>query len=177
MRGLPEGRFRIGISSCLLGEKVRYDGGDKLDRFLVDTLGKYVQHVPVCPEVECGLTVPREPMQLEGDPSSPRLVTINTHIDHTGRMLSWAGRRLAQLEGEDISGFIFKSRSPSCGVRDALVYPGGAPATTGAGLFVRALMERFPQLPVEDEERLHDPEIYEDFMKRAFAASGIKRTR
>ena len=107
---------RLGISSCLLGEKVRYDGGHKLDPFLKDTLGVYVEYVPVCPEEECGLGTPREPMKLVGDPSSPRLVTRNTGIDVTERILEWAGKRTGELENEDLSGFIFKSRSPSCGV-------------------------------------------------------------
>jgi uncharacterized protein YbbK (DUF523 family) len=108
-------KIKIGISACLLGENVRYDGGHKLDRFLTDTLGKYVEYVPVCPEVECGLGVPRKHMHLEGNPDSPRLIITETRQDETKRMVSWMQKRLVQLEQENIHGFIFKSNSPSCG--------------------------------------------------------------
>ena len=90
-------KIKLGISACLLGEKVRYDGGHELDRFLTGTLGKYVDFVPVCPEVECGLGVPREAMRLVGDPRDPRLVTVHSGVDHTERMLAWARRRVAEL--------------------------------------------------------------------------------
>ena len=101
--------IRVGISSCLLGQKVRYDGGHKRDRFLTDTLGRFVEWVPVCPEVECGLPTPRESMHLEGDPSSPRLITTRTRVDHTDRMRRWVGKRLKELEKEGLCGFIFKT--------------------------------------------------------------------
>ena len=101
--------IRLGISSCLLGEKVRWNGDHKLDRFLADTLGQYVEYVPVCPEVECGFSVPREPLRLVGDPDSPRLVTSTTKKDHTHRMTSWSRTRIAELEKEGLCGFIFKS--------------------------------------------------------------------
>jgi uncharacterized protein YbgA (DUF1722 family)/uncharacterized protein YbbK (DUF523 family) len=163
-------RIKIGISSCLLGEEVRYDGGHKLDRFLTDTLGMFVQYIPVCPEVECGLPVPREPMHLAGDPSSPRLITSRTHIDHTEKMLKWAAGRVAGLAREGLCGFIFKSNSPSSGMERVKVYPeSGIPVKTGAGIFARFFMERFPLLPVEDEGRLHDPCIRENFIERVFA--------
>jgi uncharacterized protein YbbK (DUF523 family) len=103
----------LGISSCLLGSNVRYDGGHKLDRYLSDVLGRHVHWVPVCPEVECGLGVPRESMRLVGDPASPRLITTHTGTDHTQRMERWARQRSAELEREDLCGFVFKSRSPS----------------------------------------------------------------
>jgi uncharacterized protein YbbK (DUF523 family) len=149
---------RVGISACLLGREVRYDGGHKLDRFLRDALGALVEFVPVCPEVECGLPVPREAMGLEGDPAAPRLVTRETRVDHTARMLRWAGRRVNALARRDLRGFVFKARSPSCG-------PGHGDAR-GAGLFARAFMDRFPLLPVEDEERLRDPAVREAFLAR-----------
>jgi uncharacterized protein YbgA (DUF1722 family)/uncharacterized protein YbbK (DUF523 family) len=168
-------RPRLGISSCLLGEKVRYDGAGKRDRFLTDTFGRFVEWVPVCPEVECGLPVPREPMHLEGDADAPRLVTINTHIDHTPRMRKWARRRVLELESEDLAGFVFKSRSPSSGMERVKVYGGsGAPARTGVGLWARAFMDHFPLLPVEDEGRLHDPNLRENFIERVFC---LKRYR
>ena len=109
--------IRLGISACLLGQRVRYDGGHKLDRFPTNALDQYVEYVPVCPEVECGPGTPREAMRLGGDPESPRLVTKQTNQDHTGRMLDWAKERVVELEGEGLCGFIFRSNSPSCGVQ------------------------------------------------------------
>jgi len=161
---------RIGISTCLLGESVRYDGGHKRDRFLTDTLGRYVQWVPVCPEVECGLPVPRESMHLEGDPLSPRLVTTRTRLDQTGRMDTWVQKRLRKLDNEQLCGFIFKTSSPSSGMRAVRVYnEKGMPQKVGVGIFDRAFMDRFPLLPVEDEGRLNDPEIRGNFIERIFA--------
>ncbi|MEW6657744.1 MAG: DUF523 and DUF1722 domain-containing protein [Thermodesulfobacteriota bacterium] len=162
-------KIKLGISSCLLGEKVRYDGGHKWDRFLTDTLGRYVDFVPVCPEVECGLGVPREAMRLAGDPAAPRLVTVRTHRDHTEQMLNWARSRLEELAKENLAGFIFKSRSPSSGMARVKVYNAqGVPVKRGSGLFAALFMARFPYLPVEDEGRLHDPRIRENFIERVF---------
>jgi uncharacterized protein YbgA (DUF1722 family)/uncharacterized protein YbbK (DUF523 family) len=163
-------KIRLGISSCILGEKVRYDGGHQLDRYIRDTLGKHVDWVPVCPEVDCGLPVPREAMRLVGTPESYRLVTRTTGIDHTQKMLSWAGKRLDDLEKEELCGFIFKSDSPSSGMSKVKVYnpATGVPVKQGAGLFARAFMERFPLLPVEDDGRLHDPGLRENFIERIF---------
>ena len=169
------GRIRLGISTCLLGEKVRYDGGHKLDRFLTDTLGQYVEYVPVCPEVEYGLPVPREALRLVGDLDSPRLVTAHSGQDHTGGMIAWARRRVVELEGEALSGFIFKSRSPSSGMERVKVYnEKGVPVHKGVGVFARIFMEHFPLLPVEDEGRLQDPGIRENFIERLFT---LKRWR
>lgn len=163
-------KIRLGISSCLLGNRVRYDGQHKLDHFLVDVLGQYVEWVPVCPEVECGLPVPREAMRLVGDPEHPRLVTIKTRIDHTDRMLQWASRRARELDREDLCGFVFKSRSPSSGMKSVKVYnDDGMPSQTGVGLFAKAFMDRFPLLPVEDEGRLNDALLRENFIERIFA--------
>lgn len=169
------GKIRLGISACLLGQPVRYDGGHKLDRFIVDTLGKYVEFVPVCPEVECGLPVPREAMRLVGDPHNPRLVTVRSGIDHTERMLAWARRRVVELEKEELCGFIFKSDSPSSGMERVKVYtPQGMPSKTGVGMFARVFMEHFPLLPVEEEGRLHDPKLRETFIEAIFT---LKRWR
>ena len=163
-------KIKLGISACLLGENVRYDGGHKLDRFLTDTLGQYVEYVVVCPEVECGLPVPRESMHLEGDPISPRLVTIRTKQDMTDRMIKWAQKRVAELEKEGLCGFIFKSDSPSSGMERVKVYnEKGMPVKKGVGMFARIFMEYFPLLPVEEEERLHDPSFRENFIERIFA--------
>jgi uncharacterized protein YbbK (DUF523 family) len=162
-------RIRLGISSCLLGERVRYDGGHKHDAYLTDTLGPFVQWVPVCPEVECGLSVPREAMHLEGDLASPRLVTIRTHVDQTERMLSWARRRVEELAAGGLSGFVFKANSPSCGREYIPVYDArGMAQESGVGLFARLFMERFPLLPVEDEKRLHNAVLRANFIERIF---------
>jgi len=164
-------KIRLGISSCLLGQPVRYDGAHRQDRFITDTLGKYVEFVPVCPEVECGLGVPREAMRLVGDPEAPRLVTVRTKIDHTERLVAWARHRVRQLEQENLCGFIFKSKSPSDGMERVKVYSERAPAsplTRGVGMFARIFMAHFPLLPVEDEGRLHDPVLRENFIERLF---------
>jgi len=168
-------KIRLGISTCLLGEQVRYDGGHKWDRFLTDTLGKYVEFVPVCPEVECGLGIPREAMRLVGDPAHPRLLTVRSGVDHTERLLSWAKKRVVELEQEELCGFIFKSDSPSSGMERVKVYgPSGSPTKTGVGLFARTFMEHFPLLPVEEEGRLHDPKLRENFIEAIFT---LKRWR
>ncbi|MGB2998881.1 MAG: DUF523 and DUF1722 domain-containing protein [Phycisphaerae bacterium] len=170
----PE-KIRLGVSACLLGERVRYDGGHRHNRYLTGTLGRRVEWVPVCPEVECGLSVPREAMHLEGDPASPRLVTIRTHVDHTDRMLAWVRRRVEELAREDLCGYVFKANSPSSGMERVRVYgAGGVPRKVGVGLFARAFMDCFPLLPVEDEGRLHDPALRENFIERVFA---LKRYR
>jgi len=162
-------KIKIGISSCLLGNAVRYDGGHKLDRFLRDTLGQYVAYVPVCPEAECGLGIPREAMRLEGQADSPRLVTRQTRVDKTDGMVRWAQKRVAELEAENLCGFIFKSDSPSSGMERVKVYDEkGMPAKTGVGIFARIFMEHFPLLPVEEEGRLHDTQLRENFIERIF---------
>lgn len=159
----------IGISSCLLGERVRYDGGHKHAPFITDTLGKLFRFVPVCPEVGCGLPTPREAMRLEGDPDHPRLVTIETRIDLTGQMLAWCRRKMAELEAENLCGFIFKSGSPSSGLFGVKVYGKGEPPRMGRGLFADAVARHFPLLPLEEEVRLHDKALLEDFIERVFA--------
>jgi uncharacterized protein YbgA (DUF1722 family)/uncharacterized protein YbbK (DUF523 family) len=164
-----EEKIKLGISSCLLGEKVRYNGGHTLDHFLAGVLGQYVEYVPVCPEVEMGLPVPREALRLVGTPETPRLMTQKTGIDYTGRMLAWAKTRLDQLEKEGLCGYIFKSKSPSSGMERVKVYnETGVARRTGVGMFARAFMERFPLLPVEDEGRLHDIGLRENFIVRVF---------
>jgi uncharacterized protein YbgA (DUF1722 family)/uncharacterized protein YbbK (DUF523 family) len=162
-------KIRLGISSCLLGENVRYDGGHRHDRFLTDTLGQYVEYIPVCPEVGCGLPVPREAMRLEGDPDSPRLMTIRTRQDMTDRMQAWSGKRVKELEKDGLCGFIFKSDSPSSGMERVKVYnENGIPVKKGVGMFARAFMEHFPFLPAEDDGRLNDPILRENFIQRIF---------
>ena len=163
-------KIKLGISTCLLGENVRYDGGHKWDRYLTDIVGPFVQWVPVCPEVECGLPTPREAMHLAGNPESPRLVTIRSHTDHTERMHQWSEKRLNDLENQELCGFIFKAKSPSSGMRDIKVYKedGNPTSYKTAGLFARAFMHRFPLIPVEDEGRLNDAGLRENFIERVF---------
>jgi uncharacterized protein YbgA (DUF1722 family)/uncharacterized protein YbbK (DUF523 family) len=164
--------MRIGISTCLLGENVRYDGGHKLDRYLRDLLGKYVDFVPVCPETESGLPVPREAMRLVGDALNPRLVSIDTRIDHTERLANWSRQKLDELENEKLCGFIFKSRSPSSGMERVKIYnEKGHPVPKGRGIFAGMFMDRFPLLPVEEDGRLHDPVLRENFITRIFVFS------
>lgn len=170
-----EEKIKLGISTCLLGEPVRFDGGHKRDRFLTDTLSRYVEWCPVCPEVECGLPVPRESMHLEGHPETPRLVTTRTHVDHTERMVNWARKRLKELEEENLCGFVFKSNSPSSGMERVRIYDTkGVPKKMGVGVFAKAFMEHFPLLPVEEEGRLHDLWLRENFIERVFC---LKRYR
>jgi uncharacterized protein YbgA (DUF1722 family)/uncharacterized protein YbbK (DUF523 family) len=163
-------RIKVLVSACLLGEKVRYDGGHKRDLFLKETLGPFVEWVRVCPEVDSGLPVPREAMRLVGDPKRPLLLTNRTGIDHTERMERWAEDRLEELSRLDLCGYICKKDSPSSGMERVRVYSGGngVPTRTGAGVFTRMFMERFPRIPVEEEGRLTDPVLREMFFERVF---------
>ena len=163
------GKIRIGISTCLLGKNVRYNGGHALDRFLRDTLSKYVHYVSVCPEVECGFGIPRETFRLVGDPKQPRLMTSLTGVDNTDRMEAWARKRVEELQNDDLCGFIFKSDSPSSGMERVKVYDDkGVPRKIGVGVFARVFMEHFPLTPVEEDGRLHDPLLRENFIERIF---------
>ena len=169
-------KIKLGISSCLLGNEVRYDGSSSKDTFLTDTLGHFVTYVPVCPEVESGLGIPREPVRLVGAVDNPRLMTTRTGIDHTERMLSWAHKRVLELEQEGLCGFIFKKSSPSSGMERVKVYVDekGMPVKKGIGMFARAFMDHFPLLPVEEDGRLCDMHLRENFIERIFA---LKRWR
>jgi uncharacterized protein YbgA (DUF1722 family)/uncharacterized protein YbbK (DUF523 family) len=165
--------IRIGVSSCLLGAKVRFDGGHKRSDFLVETLGNFVEFVPTCPEVEIGLGIPRPTLRLVRDGKSGgevRLITEKTGADQTDKMNSYAQRRVSALEPEELSGYVLKKNSPSCGMERVRVYgPSGMPTHDGAGLFAAALMRRYPTLPVEEEGRLSDPQLRENFVERVFA--------
>lgn len=164
-----EEKIRMGVSACLLGEKVRYDGGHQWDRYLTDTLGQYFDFVPVCPEVEIGLPVPREALRLVGVAERPRLVTSRSGQDLTERMETWAEQRVVELEREGLCGFIFKGRSPSSGMARVKLYePSGIPSQKGVGLFARIFMQHFPLLPVEEDGRLHDPKLRENFIECVF---------
>lgn len=161
--------IRIGISACLLGNRVRYDGGQIHDSYITDTLGKVFTFVPVCPEVEAGMTTPREPMRLEGDPASPRLMTRHTRIDKTEQMLDFCRTKVAELENESLCGFIFKKNSPSSGLFEVKIYDAEGNWTgSGSGLFAAAFAKRFPQLPMIEDEQLYDTELREQFMEKVY---------
>jgi uncharacterized protein YbgA (DUF1722 family)/uncharacterized protein YbbK (DUF523 family) len=161
--------LRLGISRCLLGDEVRFDGGHKKDSFLTEVFGRYVEWVPVCPEVEAGLGTPREAMRLVGDPQNPRLVTIKSGTDHTCALETLTKNRIAQLMELDLSGYVFKKGSPSCGIERVRLYnEQGIPNRNGIGLFARAFIEEFPLIPVEEEGRLCEPTLRENFIERVF---------
>lgn len=156
----------IGVSACLLGEHVRYDGGHKHDRFITAALGVYFSFVPVCPEVGCGLSTPREAMRLEGDPTAPCLMTIQTRIDRTEQMLAFCATKIMELEKEDICGFIFKERSPSCGLTEIPLHGSGTSEMSSVGLFANEVVRCFPLMPLDEAERLHNPLILKFFIER-----------
>ena len=161
---------RIGISACLTGQSVRYNGGHLNDSFLTETLAPHVEWVTVCPEVETGMGIPREQVRLVGDPISPQLVGSRSGVNRTARMMSWAGQRLTEIAEADLDGFVFAKNSPSCGLYRVRVHgeTPGALSRQGVGLFARALREQMPGLPVEENGRLHDPYIRENFVERIF---------
>jgi uncharacterized protein YbgA (DUF1722 family)/uncharacterized protein YbbK (DUF523 family) len=159
----------ICVSACLLGEQVRYDGGHKHDSYITNILGRFFRFVSVCPEVGCGLPIPREPMRLEGDPAAPRLMTTRSRLDKTSQMLAYCNAKVVELEQEDLCGFIFKKNSPSSGLYRVKVYNNGMPVKSGSGLFASTLVRHFPLLPVEEEGRLNDAPIRENFLERVFS--------
>lgn len=165
-------KIKLGISRCLLGNNVRYNGGHKREPSLLESLDREVEFVPVCPEVEIGLPIPREPVQLvrESENTPPRMMTVNTKIDHTERMTAWLKVRLDQLEHMGVSGFVFKSESPSCAVKDLDIFnERGKAWGKGSGIFARAFMERFVGIPVAEEQELRDAAARKEFMERVTA--------
>jgi uncharacterized protein YbgA (DUF1722 family)/uncharacterized protein YbbK (DUF523 family) len=173
----PDDRPRLGISACLLGDQVRFDGGHKRDPFLTDILSPHVCWVRVCPEVEVGMGTPRETLRLQRrDDGAIRMVTTRTEIDHTDAMSAWARKRLIELERENLSGYVLKKNSPSCGMEKVKVFgASGRPQPNRRGIFAEALMRRFPNLPVEEEGRLSDPRLRENFIERVFAYQRVRR--
>jgi uncharacterized protein YbgA (DUF1722 family)/uncharacterized protein YbbK (DUF523 family) len=168
--------IRIGISACLLGRKVRFDGGHKRDRFLTDTLGEYFEWVPVCPEVEVGLPTPRPSLRLELHGDRVRMIMPKEERDLTSPMRAYAKRRVAALAREKLSGYVLKKDSPSCGMERVRVYKEkGPPNRNGRGMYAEALLARFPLLPVEEEGRLHDPRLRENWVTRVFAYDRLCR--
>ncbi len=175
MKRLPaKSEIRIGVSACLLGSRVRHDGGHKKDAFVTGALSRFVTFVSVCPEVEVGMGTPRESVRLVRLGGEVRMVAPASGTDHTDAMRRWAGGRARELEGEDLCGFVLKKDSPSCGMERVEVHSKGAAAPSGRGLFARALMERMPLLPVEEEGRLDDPRLRENFVERVFAYRRLK---
>ena len=162
--------IRIGISACLLGEKVRFDGGHKQDPFLTGTFRRFVEWVPVCPEVEAGLGTPREAMRLVRTQDGIRLLTVKTARDVTATLDEYTERRVEELAAEELCGYVLKKDSPSCGLERVKVYGAHSVAMkSGRGRFAARLVERFPDLPVEEEGRLSDPRLRENFVERVFA--------
>lgn len=171
-----EAPIRVGISSCLLGHEVRFDGGHKRNRFLTETLAKFVEFLPVCPEVEAGLGTPREAMRLVTGAGVVRLVTVRSGRDVSDRLNGYAQRRLEQLAVEGLCGYVLKKGSPSCGLDRVAVYDSdGNPAGSGRGLFADALRARYPHLPIEEEGRLLDPRLRDNFIERLFAYRRLRR--
>jgi len=166
---------KVGISSCLLGQKVRYDGGHKHDRFITDILGGCFQFVPVCPEVDVGMGTPREAVRLEGSVAAPSMIGDQSGTDWTARMNTYSQKRVGRRDLSPISGFILKKDSPSCGMDRVKVYPPrGMPEKKGRGLFAAALMDHRPLLPVEEEGRLNDARLRENFIVRVFACHRLQ---
>ena len=165
----------VGVSACLLGQEVRFDGGHKRDRYLTGALSRFFQWVPVCPEVECGLPIPRPAMRLQSVDGQIRLVTTKDQTDLTDRMREFAQCRVADLVSAGLRGFVLKKGSPSCGMERVKVYAGnGPPRRAGRGLFAAELLARYPNLPVEEEGRLHDPRLRENWITRVFAYHSLQ---
>jgi uncharacterized protein YbgA (DUF1722 family)/uncharacterized protein YbbK (DUF523 family) len=167
-------RPRIGISSCLLGEEVRFDGGHKRDTFLTQILDPYVEWVRVCPEVEVGMGVPRETLRLVRVNGDTRMMTTRTGVDHTDSMRAWAEKRTKDLAAMDLRGYVLKKDSPSCGMERVKVYGDGGGARVGVGTYAEVLKRRFPSLPIEEEGRLTDPILRENFIERVFAYDRLR---
>lgn len=162
--------MRVGVSSCLLGAEVRWDGGHKRERFLTDVLAPFVEWVPVCPEAELGMGIPREPVHLLRESDGLRMVATRSGEDWTERMRAWAARRAREIEARELCGYVLKKDSPSCGMERVKVKAHAGPGKReGRGLFAEALMERLPALPVEEEGRLNDAPLRENWIERVFA--------
>lgn len=169
-RNIPSSKPKIGISSCLLGQQVRFDGGHKRDEFLTQQFGKFVEWVPVCPEVEVGMDIPREAVRLLGAATNPKMMAIKSEKDWTAEFNRFAAKRSRELAGCELSGYVFKKDSPSCGLERVRVYGWKTGAVRqGRGLFAAAITEKLPLMPVEEEGRLNDPTLRENFIERVFA--------
>jgi uncharacterized protein YbgA (DUF1722 family)/uncharacterized protein YbbK (DUF523 family) len=174
--GADSAPIRVGVSACLVGQRVRWDGGHKSDAFLTGMLGRYVKWVPVCPEVEVGLPVPRDTLRLVRRGAEIRMVMPRSGTDHTEPMRAYAARMARALASRDLCGFVLKKDSPTCGLARVRVYPekGGAPTRDGRGLFAEELIRQMPHLPIEEEGRLSDRGLRENFVERLFAYRRLK---
>jgi uncharacterized protein YbgA (DUF1722 family)/uncharacterized protein YbbK (DUF523 family) len=162
-------KIKLGVSTCLLGRKVRYDGGHKHDSYITGILGQFFDFVPVCPEVEAGFPIPREAFRLVGDVETPRLMTRKTGIDHTDHMIDWSHSKCDVLAETNLRGYIFKSKSPNSGLYRVKVYNDkGMPIQKGTGIFAGVFVKRFPLMPVEEEGRLNDLGLRETFIEKVF---------
>lgn len=165
----PRPKIKLGVSACILGEEVRWNGGHKRARFVTDEVAKVADFVAVCPEAELGMGIPREPVRLERKEDRVRLVGSTSGDDHTDAMREWCREKARDMAQRGLSGFILKSNSPSCGVLRVKVYGrGGSPAKVGQGLFTEALRAAAPELPLEEDGRLNDPAIRESFFRRVY---------
>ena len=164
-------KIRIGVSSCLVGEKVRWNGDHKQDKYVRQVLSKYFEYTPVCPEMEVGMGVPRETVALYGDVEKPKMISKKTQTDWTGPMQKYIKNRIDSLNSDDLCGYIFKSKSPSCGLGRVPLYSefGSNKVKHGPGMFAKAFINSFPLVPTEDEGRLNDPRIRENFIVRVFS--------
>lgn len=161
---------RLGISACLLGQKVRYDGEHKRDVYLTEVFGKFVDWIPICPEIEVGMGVPRETVHLVGELNNPSMIAAKSGEDWTDAMNRFAAKRSRALVKEKLSGYVFKKDSPSCGLERVKLYSNkGVPTRQGRGLFAAAIVKESPLLPVEEEGRLNDLGLRENFIERVFA--------
>jgi len=163
-------RVRIAVSACLLGENVRYDGGHKYDSYVAEELAAHCELVPLCPEMEAGMGVPREPVHLVGDPAAPRMIGNQSGEDWTVRVGALVRERVTQLGAMRIAGCVLKSRSPSCGIDGVdVAAEDGRLEPIGRGLLAAQLRRQLPSLPVEQERGLHDVGRREHFVVRVFA--------
>jgi uncharacterized protein YbbK (DUF523 family) len=171
----------VGISACLLGELVRYDGGDKKNLALITHKDRQIIYIPICPEVGCGMGVPREPMQLEGNPHAPRLITINSRVDKSAILTNWSLKQIAKLQKEKIDGFIFKNRSPSCGLSNVKIHNTATTTTQpyGVGLFAQQIKNHFGNLPMAQDDDMLNKEKTNEFIEemKAFAALSTRQNR
>ena len=171
----PDARpLRIGVSSCVIGEEVRWNGGHSRQRYLTDMLGPFVEYVPVCPEVEVGMGVPRPTVRLVREGETIRMIDPKNEVDWTSSMNRLSRSRASDLAGEDLSGFVLKKDSPTCGVFRVRIYTDTGVERNGRGLFADALIQRMPNLPIEEEGRLNDARIRENFVERIFAYRRVK---
>jgi uncharacterized protein YbbK (DUF523 family)/uncharacterized protein YbgA (DUF1722 family) len=165
----------IGVSACLLGEQVRYDGGHKRNAFLLQELASHVRFVPVCPELGIGLGVPREAIRLVRRGDRVRLLG-SAGVDHTAAMRRWAATVMGELRDRNLSGFVLKKGSPSCGLERVRVWDEGLerPTPSGRGVFAQALVDAMPGLAIEEEGRLNDPGLREHFVDRIFGHARVR---